>query len=73
MLAVDPDVGRPLEDHVEAGPGHPLAQDELALRVEDLLQRARDALELRRLQVPEEREVGEDVCDLLPRGHRRSS
>ncbi len=44
-----------VEDHVEARPGEPLAEDLLALGVGDLLERVGDPFELRRRQVREQR------------------
>src|SRR5581483_11473026 len=63
--AVDADARRAIEDHVETAPGHALPHDPLALVEPGLLEREDEALELRRRQVGEEREPGEDVDDFL--------
>ena len=68
---VDPDLGRPVEDHVEAGAGEALAQDPLAVGERDLLERAGDAQQLRGVEVGEQREPRQRVRELLARGHHQ--
>ena len=70
--AVDHDGGLALEDDVESGPGHALAEDPLAGRVDDLLERVDDPLQLRIGEVREQAEAGDGVDQGVTSSHGSS-
>ena len=69
LRAIDDDPRLALEDDVEAGPGHPLAEDPLAVRVDRLLERVDHPLELRIREVGEQAEAGDGVDQIVESSH----
>ena len=69
LLAVDEDRGVALEDHVEPDPVRPWRRMRSPSGNQHLLEGVRDALELRRGEVGEQRDPGDRVGDLVTIGH----